>query len=483
VTAVDRAIAVGAVVVLTGLALALPPRPFGDAPEYLLMAESWAAHGSPELRPGDVDALRRGVAASGIAASPDDALGNYFEGRDGRFYCYHFSFYPLLTLPARWALGAVGRDVLKAGPLTNAIALGGAIAAVLLLVPAGTWARRAAAALLLSSPALGFLLWPHPEVLSFAMATLALVAGSRGASGLATLCAAIASIQNPPLALLAVVEALRPGLTDAPVPWSRGRVWLSLLAGLLVLASPLFFLAQFRTPNLAAYETAGTHAMGIGKAASLMLDPELGLVRYAPLTVVLLVALVVMAARRPSRRVEGALVIVLALMMLLSSATGNWNHGTTGPSRYVVWMFPVIAYLLTLGPTATGLLAGPRRTWAAALAVVVLAQVAVAAGRGGVRSPLDYLEHSTMARAILDRWPAAYDPNFEVFRERTAHTEVDLDGPFIHERDGQCRKALARWKHADTLRARCGPIPDPVRPFFESRLPREEKGRWVYVAY
>ena len=190
-TAVDRAIAVGAVVVLTGLALALPPRPFGDAPEYLLMAESWAAHGSPELRPGDVDALRRRVAVSGMAASPDDALGNYFEGRDGRFYCYHFSFYPLLTLPARWALGAVGGDVLKAGPLTNAIALGGAIAAVLLLVPAGTWARRAAAALLVSSPALGFLLWPHPEVLSFAMATLALVAGSRGASGLATLCAAI----------------------------------------------------------------------------------------------------------------------------------------------------------------------------------------------------------------------------------------------------------------------------------------------------
>lgn len=482
-TAVDRVIAVGAFVVLTGVALALPPRPFGDAPEYLLMAESWAAHGSPELRPGDVEALRRRAAASGIAASPDDALGNYFEGRDGRLYCYHFSFYPLLTLPARLALRAVGGDVLKAGPLTNAIALGGAIAAVLLLLPAGTWAPRAAAALLLSSPALGFLLWPHPEVVSFAMATLALVAGSRGASGLATLCAAIASIQNPPLALLAVFEALRPRLAGAPVPWSRGRVGLTLVAGLLVLASPLFFLAQFSTPNLAAYETAGAHAMGIGKAGSLMLDPELGLVRYAPLTVGLLVALMVMAARRPARKVEGTLVIVLALMMLLCSATGNWNHGTTGPSRYVVWMFPLIAYLLTLGPTATDLLAGPRRTWAAALAVAVLAQVAVAAARGGVQSPLDYLEHSTMARAILDRWPAAYRSDFEVFRERTAHTEADLDGPFIHERDGQCRKALARWKHADALRARCGPMPDDVRAFFDVRPPKEEKGRWIYVNY
>jgi len=483
VTAVDRAIAVGGLVALIGLALALPPRPFGDAPEYLLMAESWAAHGSPELRPGDVDALRRHAAETGLAVDPDDALGNYFEGRDGRFYCYHFAFYPLLTLPARLALRAVGGDVLRAGPLTNAFALAGALAAVLLLAPAGAWARRAAAALLLSSPVLGFLLWPHPEVLSFAMATLALVAGSRGASGVATLCAAVASIQNPPLALLAVFEALRPTLARTVGPKSRARVWALVLAAGLALASPLFFLAQFSTPNLAAYETAGAQAMGIGKALGLILDPELGLVRYAPFTVALLLALVVVAVRRPSRRVEGALVVVLAAMMLLCSATGNWNHGTTGPSRYVVWMFPVIAYLLTLGPAATDLLARPRGIWAAMLAVAVIAQGAVAVARGGVQSPLDYLQHSTMARTILDRWPAAYDPDFEVFRERTAHTEADLDGPFIHERDGRCRKALARWKHADALRAHCGPIPDAARPFFESRPPKEEKSRWVYVDY
>ena len=481
--AVDRALAAGAFAALVGMALALPPRPFGDAPEYLLMAESWAAHGSPALRPGDVDALRRHAAVAGLAVDPDDALGNYFEGRDGRFYCYHFSFYPLLTLPARVALGAVGGDVLRAGPLTNAIALGSALGAVLLLAPAGAWARRAAAALLLSSPVLGFLLWPHPEVLSFAMATLALVAGSRGASGVATLCAAVASVQNPPLALLAVFEAVRPTLARTALPEPRGRAWALVLAALLAIASPVFFLAEFSTPNLAAYETAGAHAMGIGKAASLMLDPELGLVRYAPLTVGLLAAVVVMAARRAAWRVEGALVVVLALMMLLSSATGNWNHGTTGPSRYVVWMFPVVAYLLALGPTATDLLLPPRRAWAVLLAAAVAAQVAVAAARGGVQSPLDYLQHSTMARALLDRWPAAYDPAFEVFRERTAHTEADLDGPFLHERDGQCRKALARWKHADTLRARCGPIPEGVRPLFESRPPKEEKSRWIYVDY
>jgi hypothetical protein len=479
----DIALALGVLAVLVALALTLPPRPFGDAPEYLLMAESWAAHSSPALRAGDVDALRRRAASSGVGVDPDDALGNYFEGRDGRFYCYHFWFYPLLTMPARLALQATGSDVLKAGSLTNAVLLAAAIAAVLLIAPAAPLARRATAALLASSPVLGFLLWPHPEVLSFSMAALALVLGMRGASGPAALSAAIASVQNPPLALLVLFEAARPALAGIPVRRSPADRLALAGAGLAVLASPLFFLAQFRTPNLAAYETAEAHAVGLGKAVGLMLDPEIGLVRYAPLTVALLLGVMLLGARGPSRRVEGALVVVLAVLMLTSSATGNWNHGTSGPSRYVVWLFPMVAYLLGLGATATRLLDGPRRPYAAVLMAAVAAQVAVAAARGGVRSPLDYLDHSTLARAVLDRWPAAYEPVEEVFRERTAHTEADLDGPFIHERDGRCRKALARWKHADTLRARCGALPEDVRGFFESRPPKEEKSRWRYVNY
>jgi hypothetical protein len=470
--------------VLVVLALALPPRPFGDAPEYLLMAESWAGHSSPDLRPSDVDALRRHAASTGLGVDPDDALGNYFEGRNGRFYCYHFWFYPLLTMPARLVLTSLGADPLKAGPLTNAVLLGTAIAAVLLLAPAGLFARRAAAALLLSSPVLGFLLWPHPEVLSFSMATLALVAGMRGASGLAALSAAVASVQNPPLALLVVFEAARPFLAGAGSLRRSRRQWLTLAAALVVaLASPIFFLAQFRTANLAAYETAGAGSIGMGKAAGLMLDLELGLVRYAPLTVLLALALVPLIARGRGRRLEGALLAVLAVLMLASSATGNWNHGTTGPSRYVVWLFPMIAYLVVLGPTATDLLRRRPRLAGPIVVLAAAAQMLVAAARGGVRSPLDYLDHSRLARAVLDRWPAAYSPPEEVFRERTAHTEVDQDGPFIHESDGECRKALARWKHADVLRARCGPLPDEVRPFFESRPPKEEKGRWVYVNY
>ncbi|HUG53560.1 MAG TPA: hypothetical protein VMR21_08160 [Vicinamibacteria bacterium] len=480
---VDLALGALAALVLAAAALAFPPRPFGDAAEYLLMAESWAAHGSPEVRPSDVEALRRRAAASGLAVHPEDALGNYFQGDDRRSYSYHFWAYALSTMPARLALRALGADELRAFPLTNALAFAAAIAAVLVAAPATAFARRAAAALLATSPALGFVLWPHPEVLSFAAATMAVVAGARGATGTAALCAAVASTQNPPLVLLVAFEVCRPLLSGSWPRWTA-RTWAALgLAALVALASPLFYLALFSTPSMVAGQATGVQPVSIGRALGLLFDLELGLVRYAPATVALLLGLVPRMARGPARGLETGLFALLGLMMLASSATGNWNHGTTGPSRYVVWLFPLVAYLLALGPTASRLLAAPGRAYRALLVAAVAAQVVVAAARGGVLSPPDYLEHSTAARAVLDRHPSWYDPDEEVFRERTAHTEATLDGPFIHERAGRCRKALARWKHAGTLRARCGALPDRARPFFDSRPPREEKSRWIYVDY
>ena len=213
-----------------------------------------------------------------------------------------------------------------------------------------------------------------------------------------------------------------------------------------------------------------------------MFDLDLGLVRYAPLTVLLFLA-VTLIALRAREGGDAGLVAVLALMMVVSSATGNWNHGTTGPSRYVVWLFPLIASVLLLGPTASALLAAPRRAYPALVALAVAAQAAMAAARGGVAAPLDYLEHSAMARFVLDRWPGQYAPLPEVFRERTAHTEADLDEPVVYRRDGRCRKALARWRDSEALRARCGTLPEPARAFFAAHPPKEDRTRWIYVDY
>ena len=57
--------------------------------------------------------MRRERGPAGAArAAAQTLVGFDFEGRDGRFYCYHFGFYPLVTMPARLALDALGGDLL-----------------------------------------------------------------------------------------------------------------------------------------------------------------------------------------------------------------------------------------------------------------------------------------------------------------------------------------------------------------------------------
>ena len=116
---------------------------------------------------------------------------------------------------------------------------------------------------------------------------------------------------------------------------------------------------------------------------------------------------------------------------------------------------------------------------AAVLAVAV--QVVIAVARGGMFTPLDYLEHSYAARFVLDRWPAAYNPTPDIFISRTVGHDSWGRGPFVYQSGGRCRKAFAKPKHAEPLRAACGSLPEGALPFFDSR--DEDDKRWAYVDY
>ena len=89
-------------------------------------------------------------------------------------------------------MSVLGLNPLRALPLTNAVLFGAALVGTGLL-PWGAWRRLALAGLLLFSPALAFLLWPHPEIFSFALVSLALCLAASGQGTLSVLSAALAS--------------------------------------------------------------------------------------------------------------------------------------------------------------------------------------------------------------------------------------------------------------------------------------------------
>lgn len=476
---VDVLLALCAAMLLLGAALTRPMLLHGDAGEYLLMGESWFRHGSPEVRMDDLTALERRLKDAGYAFDRDDVLGNYFQGASGRSYCYHAPWYSLLTVGPRALLRRFGLDELRAAPVTNAVLLSAALAGILFWSPAAPVVRRLAAGLLLTSPALAYVRWPHADVYSVALSALALVFFRRGHGPLAVLLAGLASAQTPPVALLAGFFFLAFAARRL-----RERQWRALavlaLAAVVVLLSPLFFFLEFGTPNMAAYQTADVRATSFGRASELLVDLNVGLLPYVPLTVVLFLWATVRTLRA-GRGLDRGLLAVWALMLLVSTAQGNWNHGMSGPSRFVVWTLPIVYDLITLAPGA--LAGGAWRGVSAVIAAAVVLQGASAWARGGTGGRLDHLQHSAAARFVLDRWPALYSPTHEVFAERTLHTEADFDGPFVYESGGRCRKALARWKHGGELRARCGELPPDSREIFDGRPPKPEKALWVYVDY
>ena len=482
VTRLPLALSVAALVLLVAAALRLPLRPHGDAGEYLLMLESWHRHHSPEVQPQDRESLRGLLAREGLAIEEDRVLPNYHAGRDGRLYAYHFWAYSLAGVPARRLLEARGLSPLRALPVTNALLFGLALVAVALLPWTGA-RRLALGGLLLFSPALGFLMWPHPEVFTFGLVTLALVLAARGAHAAAVLAAALASLQNPPLVLLVGMVWAAAALAA----WRKKRLGTALSATLAALPGLLpaaFFQWQFGVFNLSVRPSEAAESLSALRALDLAIDPNLGLLPHAPL-VLLLAVVAALGALRSRRAMPALLVLVLLpLLAFATTANSNWNNDTAGPSRYVVWMLPILAVVaageLALGPTRP---LGRAAGWALALAVA--GQAAAVGARGGPLAVSDFLEHSRSARLVLDHRPSLYRPAPEVFVERTLHHEGPVDGPVVYrDAANRCRKAWLQWRHAEALVAQCGEPPGPEGARVRAHAgQRETKRDWTYVDY
>lgn len=467
-------------------ALRTPPRPYGDAPEYMLMGESLARHGSPDLQEADLRAVTQAFLRWGVEFPPHQKLIGYYQSLDGRRYSYHFWAYSLACLPVRWALLAAGRDPLLSYQVANALFMTLALLTVLLLAPLSPLQKLLLEALLFLSPAAWFILWPHPEVFSFAFCAMALSAELAGRSRTAVLLAAVASLQNPQLAILVALLWLR-GSARGRVRLGRRALAVGLrlrwrdallhgLPALLVLAYPAFYYAHFGTWSIVAHEATSIEKLSIGRALDLLFDLNLGLLPYLP---VALLAWLILVARSLARRRAGLelqLFVVAAAILLVDTLQWNFNHGTSGPSRYLIWILPI--------PFLTLALAATRTRWAVVAALAVAVQAGILASRGGLVPRYDYLQHSPVAAFVLDHFPWAYDPDYEVFIKRTLHTEGPTHGPYVYRVDGRCRKVLANRTQEAEVRRQCGDIPEADRAFFRQPAKRKGGGRaWRYLDY
>ncbi len=473
--AVPRVAWTAATIALLGVALLARPNPQGDALEYLQMTESLARHATPEARAGDVLALGR--QDHRIQLGLNYVYSGYFDDPGGTWYACHFWAYSLLVVPARLLLPAFGVSGLRAFPVTNALFMALALHRILFATSLRPRARLALFALLLVSPVLFFVLWPHAEAITAATATLALVELYRGRRVSAVLWSALGSLQSPPLAVLLAVAWISAVWHDRR---PRTLAAATLAAAPAALA-PAFYWLHFGVPSLIAREAASASNLSPARALELLLDLDIGLVAYMPFTVLLLaVASAWALARARSTPIDAALVLALPLMALSTTATGNWNHGTIGPSRYAVWLLPIVLFLVVRLGEGLGRRAGAA-FWAV-LSLALISQALVVGLKGGPLARPDYLEHSWAARIVLRYAPALYNPSLPVFAARTTHQMLPGPGPYVYAEAGVCRKALVRARPEDeaALRDRCGSLPAAAQARF--RDPSDPEA-WFYVDY
>jgi len=467
-------------VVVLAVACVLTPHNYGDGGEYLLMAESLSRHLSPDLRSArDVDALIALRDRYGVWIPVDSVLQSYYPARDGRLYCYHFWGYSLVAIPAKLLLRAFHWNELKALQITNAALLAVSLFLAISWLDPKEGHREAFLALVAFGPQLWFVVWPHPEVFSFSLVVIALVAMRREFWHVSVFCAALASVQNPPLVLLAAFLWLR-----AVFRRGGGLSRLCTLSASLTLAAApyLFYALKYGVPNLIVDRgLAGSAFMSFGKGVELLLDLNIGMLPYIPVTLVLFFWQVGRALL-PSVRswLAFQLLGLLLAMMWLCTATWNWNHGTSGPSRYVIWMLPVVYFVasgLHVAPAASG---SPTGGASLGLGLAVASQVIIVLARGGMIPRQDYHEHSYLARLTLRCCPSLYNPSYEVFAARTLHHSDPFKGPVVYKDHGFCRKALAKGDHRSALEGLCGSIPKDAASFFDDP---ENSRKWTYVNY
>ncbi len=446
----------------------------GDIAEYSLMTIAIANHGTPEIRDTDIaEALRvvpeMGYAYTdleeGIAKAKEVPRPGFHMDLHGNVQAIHFFAYSALAAVPYKVLGALGIAPMKCYQFVNAA----------LLFVLGMSLRRffgnghhalGALALYILCGGLAYANWSSPESVSASalLAGLLLCASSAPLAGGALI--GLAATQNPTIVLvLAMLPVIvlcrhwRPGMGMADA-WNH--VWHApvvggLAAGTALFATnPLFNLYAFGVPSIIAVGYTLPELATWTRFHSVFLDLSQGMILAIP-GVAALIAWLAMDRRATRGRILLlCAILVIVGMTLPAIIVTNWNSGASGVMRYSFWgampLLFVLLWQLREQPTVSTKL--------------VLAMLLVQALATLHMVSYPYTKFSPLARLVMRTVPAYYNPDPEIFYERTLQKELNVgtDDILQYIDDNQVRKTMYNLSNQRLDERLCG----------EGRLLRED---------
>lgn len=442
----------------------------GDAVEYSLQTIALARHGTPDIGLDDIAVAKQLVPSRipvyqiiehDMRSGQPELYAAFTRGKDGKVYAVHFFGYALLTALPFKLLQALGADPFRAYQIVN---LG---MVYLLGLSLFRLFRSSARALLglglfMLSGGLQYWAWGSPECLSAAALLAALILYCDGMALAAGLLAGLAGLQNPTIAVFFVFAPLLQlcltyradtGLRDSLRQVLRGRALAGLAAGLaLFLLAPLFNLWQFGVPNIIAKLFSDPGLINGTRLHSFYFDLNQGMLIGLPGVWAGLLLLGWRGLGPAGRWRQAALLGLCTLFSLALAlpalAVLNWNSAATGVMRYAFW-----AGAAFLFPLLWRLRARPHWPRAALLAIVALQ-----GGATWLAFDYNYVHLSPLSAWIMQRHPAALNPEPEIFAERNTHVDDRLlpERVYALSVDGPSNKLLYHRSNAALGALLCG---------------------------
>lgn len=428
-----------------GYVITHPPGRYGDGQEYMLQTESLYRHGSPDLQPGDLCSVDVMLSAAGIDSANPPEGGYHHSKSSDRLFCWHFWMYPLSAVPARAMLDLIDGEPLQALPLTNGFWLIGATAFGLYGM-AGPLARRLRfVALSLVSPAVWYLPYTGPEMMTWSLVTMAVISLDRGWYPATAFLAGLAATQNPPIVLLVGMAVL-----FALGQRSLRSILTSVVLGSVVFLAPAFYLTHYGTPSLitrAGYTDPSL--LSLDRTLSIFTDLNQGILPFAPV----LLGLALLGWFRiliQADRLGIALTLVLAGMVAMVQSAINWNMGAQGLIRYAIWMLPILVWF------ASEVWGAMRFGLRLFVGIAIVAQGVVLIVQAPGR--LDYIRPTPIASWVWEEIPALYNPDHHIFMVRCLETEVSASDDLLPiayiSKKGEITKILLDRSSADRMEER-----------------------------
>ena len=452
------------------------PYATGDGIEYILTTEAWYNHGTPTILPADFNSFKADFIAhqsweSNYKAAAFDEVerflkegqlkekapirkefGGFYRNNNGGVYGYHFVFYSLLNVPARFMTDLLNLHPIQAFKYTN-------LACWILLLILFLFLRKQLvfdeALLFLAgffSAAFYYNTWTHPELTTVILLMASFIFLNQERFHMALLICALATLQNQPLVFLLLWMYV--------YVWNKQQYAIKPLLpfglyGLIVFIPSLYFYRLFGTTSL--IKDAGFLAaenISLTRISGFYVDLNQGMILsiglFLLLYMVLLVQRLVIIIKTRKAELWDLMPLVLVSMTLLVSAMNNWNHGMAIVNRYAAWMgVPLLFHVFYL-----------MRDFSIRAQVPLVLSALISQGiLLSVHLPFNQfdwsnLQHMPIAKWVLDHHPSWYNPDPQIFISRTNRVfdfTVNSSPVLYFNHKNELAKVAVHVENIDTL--------------------------------